>query len=54
MKDFTDLCFTVIILICLIACYHRLSILSHRIDMVIIVQQSQQQCIDKFIENKDK
>jgi hypothetical protein len=53
MRDLADLFFTAIVIISIIACYHRLSVLSHRIDMIIMVQQSQQKYIDKLMENKE-
>ena len=31
-------------------CYHRSSVLSHRIDMIIMVQQSQQQSLNRCLE----
>ena len=54
MNDWADLIFTIVIIICLISCYHRLSILSHRIDMVIMVQQSQQKHIDKLMDKNNE
>lgn len=35
-----------------VICYHRCTLLSHRIDMVIMVQESQQKYIDKLMEKK--
>jgi len=37
-----------------VICYHRLTILSHRIDMVIMVQQSQEIYIDKLMEKNNE
>lgn len=51
MKDSTDLVFAMVIILSLIGCYHKISSLSHRIDMMIMVQQSQQKHIDKLLEN---
>lgn len=51
MKDSADLIFTMIIIICLVGCYSKMSELSHRMDMIIVVQQSQQKHIDKLMEN---
>jgi len=51
MKDSTDLVFAMVIIICLIGCYHKISSLSHRIDMMVMVQQSQQKHIDELLEN---
>lgn len=50
MRDLADLFFTAIVIISIIACYHRLSVLSHRIDMIIMAQQSQQIYIDRLME----
>lgn len=52
MKDSSDLIFTMIIIICLVGCYHKMAAISNRIDMIIMVQQSQQKYIDKLMENK--
>ena len=53
MRDYmVDLFYLVLIILGFAVCYHRSSVLSHRIDMIIMVQQSQQKYIDKLMENK--
>lgn len=47
-----DLFYLALIIVSFAICYHRSSVLSHRIDMVIMVQQSQQIYIDKLIGEK--
>lgn len=47
-----DLFYLALIIVSFAVCYHRSSILSHRIDMIIMVQQSQQKSIDELMENK--
>lgn len=55
MRDWVvDLFYLALIIIGFAICYHRSSVLSHRIDMVIMVQQSQQKYIDKLIENNNE
>lgn len=51
MKEFIDLIFIIVIIICLLGCYHKLSVLSHRMNMIIMVQESQQKHIDKLLDN---
>lgn len=43
-----DLFFFVIVIVGLIFCYHKLTILSHRLDMTIMIQKSQQLYLDKL------
>ena len=45
-----DLFFLALIIVGFIVCYHRSSVLSHRIDMIIMIQQSQQQSLDRCLE----
>ena len=53
MRDWVvDLFYLTLIIVGFAICYHRSSVLSHRIDMIIMVQQSQQKYIDKLMENK--
>lgn len=53
MKDhIIDLVYLSVIIATFVLCYKRCSSLSHRIDMVIMVQESQQKYIDKLMENK--
>ena len=51
MRDYVvDLFYLVLIIVGFAICYHRSSVLSHRIDMVIMVQQSQQQSLNRCLE----
>jgi hypothetical protein len=51
MRDWiVDLVYLTLIIVSFAACYHRLSILSHRIDMVIMVQQSQEESFRRSLE----
>lgn len=53
MKDYiVDLVYLFVIVATFFLCTKRCSSLSHRIDMVIMVQESQQKYIDKLMENK--
>lgn len=54
MKDSTDLLFIIIIIVCLIGCYHKFSILSNRMDMIIMVQQSQQKSINQLLNQTNE
>ena len=45
-----DLFYLGLIIVGFAICYHRSSILSHRIDMVIMAQQSQQQSLNRCLE----
>lgn len=45
-----DLFYLALIIVGFAICYHRSSILSHRIDMIIMVQQSQQQSLNRCLE----
>lgn len=45
-----DLFYLALIIVSFAVCYHRSSVLSHRIDMVIMVQQSQQQSLNRCLE----
>jgi len=55
MKDLTDFIFAFVSIICLIVVYHKLSLVSYRIDTIISIQESQQKFIDilwtKYLEN---
>lgn len=52
MRDWmVDLVYISLIIYSFVICYHRCTVLSHRIDMIIMVQQSQQIDIDKLSEN---
>lgn len=51
MRDcIVDLFYLALIIVGFAVCYHRSSLLSHRIDMVIIVQQSQQESLNRCLE----
>ena len=51
MRDcIVDLFYLALIVISFAVCYHRSSLLSHRIDMIIMVQQSQQQSLNRCLE----
>lgn len=51
MRDWVvDLFYLALIIIGFAICYHRSSVLSHRIDMVIMVQQSQQDSLNRCLE----
>lgn len=51
MRDYmVDLFYLVLIILGFAVCYHRSSVLSHRIDMIIMAQQSQQIYIDRLME----
>jgi hypothetical protein len=51
MRDYmVDLFYLVLIILGFAVCYHRSSVLSHRIDMVIMVQQSQQDSLNRCLE----
>lgn len=51
MKDYmVDLFYLILIILGFAICYHRSSVLSHRIDMVIMVQQSQQESLNRCLE----
>lgn len=51
MRDYrVDLFYLALIIVGFVVCYHRSSILSHRIDMIIMVQQSQQQALNRCLE----
>ena len=51
MRDYAvDLFYLVLIIVGFAICYHRSSVLSHRIDMVIMVQQSQQESLNRCLE----
>jgi hypothetical protein len=51
MRDcVVDLVYLSLIIVSFVICYHRLSVLSHRIDMVIIVQQSQEESFRRSLE----
>ena len=51
MRDcIVDLFYLALIIVSFAICYHRSSLLSHRIDMVIMVQQSQQQSLNRCLE----
>lgn len=51
MRDcIVDLFYLALIIVGFAICYHRSSLLSHRIDMVIMVQQSQQQSLNRCLE----
>lgn len=51
MRDWiVDLVYLALIVVSFVVCYHRLSILSHRIDMVIMVQQSQEESFRRSLE----
>jgi hypothetical protein len=51
MRDWiVDLVYLTLIIVSFAACYHRLSILSNRIDMVIMVQQSQEESFRRSLE----
>jgi hypothetical protein len=53
MRDLVvDLVYLSLIIYSFGICYHRCTLLSHRIDMIIMIQQSQQIDIDKLSENK--
>lgn len=43
-------CLALIIGVTFAVCYHRLSVLSHRIDMVIMVQKSQEESFRRSLE----
>lgn len=45
-----DLFYLALIIVSFAVCYHRSSVLSHRIDMIIMVQQSQQQSLNRCLE----
>lgn len=45
-----DLFYLALIIVGFAVCYHRSSVLSHRIDMVIMVQKSQQQSLSRCLE----
>jgi hypothetical protein len=45
-----DLVYLGLIIVSFAVCYHRLSVLSHRIDMVIMVQQSQEESFRRSLE----
>jgi hypothetical protein len=44
------LVYLALIIVSFAVCYHRLSVLSHRIDMVIMVQQSQEESFRRSLE----
>ena len=51
MRDYiVDIFYLTIIIVCFAVCYHRSSILSHRIDMIIMVQQSQERSLNRCLE----
>jgi hypothetical protein len=51
MRDWiVDLVYVGLIIVSFAVCYHRLSVLSHRIDMVIMVQQSQEESFRRSLE----
>jgi hypothetical protein len=51
MRDYrVDLFYLALIIVGFVVCYHRSSVLSHRIDMIIMVQQSQQQSLNRCLE----
>lgn len=50
MKDIVDLIAFGILTVCLLWCLHRISVVSHRVDMAIMVQQSQQGSINRMME----
>jgi hypothetical protein len=39
-----------ILSVCLLWCLHRIAVVSHRVDMAIMVQQSQQSSINRMLE----
>jgi len=45
-----DLFYLTLIIVSFAICYHRSSVLSHRIDMVIMVQQSQEESFRRSLE----
>lgn len=46
--DMKDLFYVFFILFLFGVCYHRITLLSHRVEMVIIVQQSQEQSLKRL------
>ena len=51
MRDYVvDLFYLALIIVGFAVCYHRSSLLSHRIGMVIMVQQSQQESLSRCLE----
>lgn len=50
MKDIMGLIAIGVLCVCLLWCLHRISVVSHRVDMAIMVQQSQQGSINRMIE----
>jgi hypothetical protein len=51
MRDWVvDLVYLSLIIYSFGICYHRSSVLSHRIDMVIMVQQSQEESFRRSLE----
>lgn len=50
MKDIVDLIAFGILCVCLLWCLHRIARVSHRVDMAIMVQQSQQGSINRMME----
>lgn len=50
MKDIMGLIAIGFLCVCLVWCLHRISVVSHRVDMAIMVQQSQQGSINRMIE----
>jgi len=51
MRDWVvDLVYLSLIICSFVICYHRSSVLSHQIDMVIMVQQSQEQSFRRSLE----
>jgi hypothetical protein len=53
MRDWmVDLVYLALIICSFGICYERCTLLSHRIDMIIMIQQAQQIDIDKLSENK--
>lgn len=50
MKDIMGLISIGLLCVCLAWCLHRISVVSHRVDMAIMVQQSQQGSINHMLE----
>lgn len=51
MRDcLVDLFYLALIIVSFAVCYHRSSVLSHRIDMIIMVQQSQEESFRRSLE----
>lgn len=50
MKDIIVPIVCGILSVCLLWCLHRIAVVSHRVDMAIMVQQSQQGSINRAME----